>query len=343
MHARAQLQPPPKPGWRLLRTAAPALACLAALLLAAAPAFAQGFMADISPKEFTLAPGETATGEITVSSTAAEAVELRVYLSQPVRGAVAQESYAYSDEPGAEPRSAMAWISFTPEQFTLAPDGEQLVSFEIRVPADAGLSGSYFATLFVSNATAAETVLAQSPEGGVGMGINMLFRFATFISVTIAGTATSGLEFTALNVAPQGAWFDVQAELRNAGNSVGRPRCWCELRDTAGELRYAGEAGATYVLPESGRLVKYEIREPLPEGEYLLMVIADYGAPKLVAAQGRLRIDAAMAQAMQQAYAAELAAAAAAPTSEGTEQPPSELPPELDEAAEESGAAEEQP
>ncbi len=290
------------------------LAALLALALGAlwpGLGLAQGFVADITPQEFNVAPGDVVTGEVSISCTADEPVELRVYLADSLRGTEALESYAYSDVPGQEPRSLAAWTTFAPEQLTLAPGQSASVAYTIRVPADAALSGSYWATLFVSNAAAADRVLAQPPAGGVGMGISMLFRFATFISVTLTGTERTALSFTKLDVEQDGPWFNVAATLNNTGNIVARPSSWLELRDQNGQAVYTSERNPRFVLPESSRLVLFEVREPLPAGTYLALVVADYGALKLIGAQGRMTIDEAGAEAMRLAYAQWQAAQAA--------------------------------
>jgi len=310
---------------------AAALIASSIVVLAPGACLAQGFMSDISPQEYTVSPGATASGTISVTSTAQEPVELRVYTADAVRGAEPAENYDYSEEPGAEPRSLLPWITFSPDHLTLQPGETGQVSYEIKVPTDATLSGSYWATIFVSNANASATLPVQPSEAGVGMGINIQFRYATFLSVTIKGTDTRELKFTELKLEQNGPWFDVTAAIQNTGNSIARPATWLEVRDTAGVTVYRGESSPCNVLPESTRLQKYEVRQPLPAGEYLLMAIADYGAPKLIAAQGRMKVDETSAKAMQEAYdaeqAAEAARAAEEAAAEGAEAPPVELPP----------------
>jgi hypothetical protein len=311
---------------RALAAAVLGVWCLAMLL--PAPCCAQGFMADISPQEFTAAPGEVITGELRVSSTSDKPVDLRVYLADSVRGPEILENYTYSDELGREPRSLAAWTKFTPEQLTLLPGASQLVTFEIQVPTDAALNGSYWSTLFVSNATTADKVLAKPPSGGVGMGINMMFRFATFLSVTIKGTEQKAMRFTKIDVQQDGSWFDVIAVLQNTGNTVSRPSSRLELRDQSGQAIYTSAPSPRYVLPDSSRLIRFEVRTPIPAGEYLLMAIADYGAPKLIGAQGRMSIDEASAKAMQQADAESQAAKAAdqAEPDNAGDAPPAHMP-----------------
>lgn len=311
----------------LIRLAVVALGAWGLAALWPAVCLAQGFVADITPQEFTVKPGDVVSGELRVSSTADKPVVLRVYLADSVRTPEALDGYAYSDALGQDARSLAAWTKFTPEQITLQPGESQQVSFEIRVPADAALKGSYFTTLFVSNAEAAEKVLAQAPAGGVGMGINMLFRFATFLAVTIEGTEAPEMSFTKIDVVQDGPWFNVTAALKNSGNTVAHPSSWLELRDESGKAVYTSERNPRFVLPESSRLIRFEVRQPVPAGAYLLMVVADYGAPKLIGAQGRMTIDEAGAKAMQAAYEALQAAQAAEPAAAGNAAPPIELPP----------------
>jgi hypothetical protein len=77
--------------------------------------------------------------------------------------------------------------------------------------------------------------------------------------------------------------------MQNNSNIYLRPKVWIELRDSTGEVVYTLEHEEQTVLPETARDFVFELRDlPIESGEYLVMVIADYGVQTFIAAQGRV-------------------------------------------------------
>ncbi|MEP0813240.1 MAG: hypothetical protein HRF49_01065 [bacterium] len=257
-------------------------------------ALAQGFSVALGGQEFTASPGETVSGRISVSNGSEKPTGVKVYAGDLVRDAEKTQSYQFKDEGGYESRSLIPWLTFTPDQITLDPGGSAEVLYQIEIPADESLSGSYWGVIYVSSIPSEEPLFKEdepAEEKKPKIGIRMVFRYAVKIYVTIKGTETRGGTFKALNVAPAKGGFDATALFENTGNVWMRPKCWLELRDATGAAVFTQEHSEQTVLPESALDFKFEVRgAPVPPGEYLLMVIADYGGEKLVAAQARVNI-----------------------------------------------------
>jgi hypothetical protein len=123
------------------------------------------------------------------------------------------------------------------------------------------------------------------------VGIRTAFRYAVQIFATIAGTEIRDATFDALDLGAAEGGFDVRATLENLGNVFMRPKVWLELRNTEGEVVFQQEHGEQTLLPESGRDYLFEVRNlSMAPGRYLVMVIADYGVPRLIAAQQTIDI-----------------------------------------------------
>ena len=138
---------------------------------------------------------------------------------------------------------------------------------------------------------------AQIPFGDeeeeMNVGISTVFRYAVQIFATIEGTELREATFSSMEFRQMEGGFDVVALMENLGNIHMRPEVWLEIHNTEGRLVWEQEHIRQTILPESTREYIFELRElPLESGTYLVMVIANYGVPQLIAAQGRIDISA---------------------------------------------------
>jgi P pilus assembly chaperone PapD len=276
-----------KPGLRIIALMALGLAYIA---VTASPAPAQGFSVTRGIEEFSICPAESHTGSISVTNTSEEPVSLRVFLGDWVRVPGQTSDYSFDEERGKEPRSFVDWMVFSPERMTLEPKETRDVTYEVNVPDDWSLEGSYWGVIFIEGIPSEEPQVATAEEE-VEIGIKTVWRYAIQIYATIEGTETRDASFTALNMALAEGGFDAVAVFENRGNIYLKPKVWLEMRNTAGEVVYEQEHSVQTVLPESARDFAFQLRDlPIESGEYLVMIIADYGLPTLIAAQGRVNL-----------------------------------------------------
>jgi hypothetical protein len=267
---------------QLLRCALLAAAALAAWSLVAGA----NFSVNVAPADLELAPGETYTGYVTATNSGEEEVRLRAYLGDWRTTPDGMEYFA----PGEFPRGAATWMKLSPSQLALPPGGSERIYYEIAVPEDATLAGSYWAMIFVEDASA-QPLAPPEGEEQPQMAIRTLLRYGVQVFVTIPGTEIRGAVFTGTGLAPVEGGFDLSATIENRGNIHLRPTTWLELRSAAGDTVYSAEHMRLTVLPGCTREYKFELRHlTLPPGKYYALVIADYGAPTLVAAQAELEV-----------------------------------------------------
>ena len=236
--------------------------------------------------------GDVFTGTIPVTNTSDEPVSARIYAGDWVRLPDNYTGYAFDIEGGHEVRSFVEWMTFSPERMTLEPHETRDISFEITLPEDVPLDGSYWAVIFVENIPEEEYQIPEVPDPeAVEVGIKTIFRYAIQIFATIEDTEIRDASFSYINIEQQEIGINVVAVLNNKGNTHIRPFVWLEIRDVAGEVVYEERAAQITVLPESFRQYLFELRSlNIESGDYLIMVLADYGATGLVAAQGQISI-----------------------------------------------------
>ncbi len=257
----------------------------------ASPGSAQGFTVSLQKPDFTVSPGDSRSGTIPVTNTSEETIVLQIYIEDwnPVPGNASDNA---ADEEGrGHERSMLDWIIFSPERMTLEPLSSQEVTFEVNVPDDPSLEGSYWGVLFIE-AIPSEEPDISAPVGETTIGIRTVWRYAIKIFTSIEGTGIRDASFISINMEQAEGGFDAVAVFENKGNIHIRPEVWLEMTDIAGEVVYAEEHHEITVLPGSAREFKFELRNlPIESGEYLVMIYADYGVPTLIAAQGRVNLD----------------------------------------------------
>ncbi len=255
------------------------------------PAAAQSFSVAFGNKEFIVSPGDSFTGSISLMSMTDEQVSIRIYVGDWVRVPGQTSKYGWDVEGGNEPRSFLGWMTFTPERMTLEPEETRDINYEVNIPDDPTLEGSYWGVIFIEAIPSEEPEIPVEVEEGIAIGIRTIFRYAIHVFATIEGTETREATFTSLNLEPAEGGFDAVAVFENTGNIYMKPIVWLEMTDIAGEVVYEQEHREITVLPESARAYVFELRNlPIESGEYVVMIYADYGAATLIAAQGRVNL-----------------------------------------------------
>ena len=174
--------------------------------------------------------------------------------------------------------------------------GITLVVCDINVPDDPDLQGSYWGVVFIEDSPEERIENETSSDAGTVVGILTAFRYAVQIYATIENSAVRDATFTSIDFQAVDEGFEVIAVLENKGNIFLRPEVRLELRDAYGNSVFEQEHVRQTILPESSREYVFQLTNlPVEPGPYLVMVVADYGVPTLIAAQGRVIIESSKA------------------------------------------------
>ncbi len=261
------------------------------IALVAQPVMAQGFSVAYDQVEFEVSPGHSFTGLIGILNNSDEPVNLRIYLGDWVRVPDSTDGYVFDSVPGNEPRSFISWMNYGPESITIDPDERRDVRYQVTMPADETLEGSYWGVIFIENIPPDLVVEENSEDAVMQVGITTVFRYAIQIYATIRGTEVRDVTFTTLSFEQNEGGLDVTAVAENLGNIFTRPEVWLEIINTSGDVVYEQEHIRQTLLPESARDYIFQLRQlPVETGTYLVRVMADYGVPTLIACQGRIEI-----------------------------------------------------
>jgi len=271
---------------RIFRTAT-VYSILALCIILSAPPLAHAITVEIGPIELELKPGEEYFGSIRVWNNESEPIDIRIYPGDWLQ-TVDGEQYL---EIGEVSNSMTEWMLVTPSQMTIPPGGSGDIYFEIKVPDDPMLSGSYWGIFFVEGVPKPSSDNPSVTDAPT-LGVKIVLRHGVKVYVTIPGTEQRQAKFiTARTVAPETGGLDFIAALENQGNTYIRPEVWLEVRDISGITRYSESHRTITLLPEVERDYKFELRDlNIPPGRYIALIIADYGGQSLVAAQAEIEV-----------------------------------------------------
>jgi hypothetical protein len=178
------------------------------------------------------------------------------------------------DEPGQAARSNASWITFSPHQMEVPPGQSATVSYEVRVPADAALVGTYWSMLMVEE-VAAPGLPARLQRNQTE--VRQTVRYGVQCITHIGGTGRAQLAFTGTRlVADEGESRELQVDVENTGERWLSPAAWMELYDGDGHQVGRFESEKKRIFP--GTSVRFRINlGGTPSGKYKALVVLDNG------------------------------------------------------------------
>lgn len=223
------------------------------------------------------AAGETYRGslELRNQSNARAVVKLR------------QTDYSFSADgttsfgtAGALPRSNAAWLHLDRDQIVIAPQDTARVEYEVRVPDDARLAGTYWSVVMVEEAPAAET----SGRATTGPRLQQNIRYAVQVITELGDSGRSELAFHNARLVNDAGHRLLDVDVENTGDRWLRTSAWIELHDTRGKLlgRFPGARSRTF--PGSSTRGRFDL-SAAPPGKYLALLVVDGGRNDLFGTQ----------------------------------------------------------
>ena len=254
--------------------------CLIALAL---PAQAQLKVTSDLSNDLAVEAGQVYTGTIQVRNTS-KTVQTAVVMHKDYLF-FADGSNRY-DEPGTLARSNAPWITFSPARLAIPPGQTMPVQYEVRVPDDEALCGSYWSMLLVEAQAA-----PRSKGEGLGMRAKMRFgvQVATHLGGDAEGACSTEIAMNAVQLARNAEGQPtLVVTLENTGAQFVRPRFWVELHSDAAEpVRLEGKAYRLY--PGTSVAQRLDVSE-VPKGAYQAVLVVDGGEEAVFGTQVALEL-----------------------------------------------------
>jgi hypothetical protein len=222
-------------------------------------------------------PGEHYRGVLVIRNPGNEAVQVKVY----------QTDYSFSadgsnrfDTPGTLDRSNAGWLRLGREQVSIAPAAVASIDYEVHVPDEPVLTGTYWSVVMVQELSGAEA----SGRPRAGMQLTQTLRHAIQIVTEIGDSGSGAVAFRNARMSGAAENRLFQVDLENTGERWLRTDMWLELHDAEGRLlgRFPGKRRRTF----PGTSVRNDV--PLgsaPPGRYLGLLVADGGRNDLFGMQ----------------------------------------------------------
>jgi hypothetical protein len=228
-------------------------------------------------EERVAARGETYRGAIAVRNTGEEPVIVKVYQTDYTFGADGSTSYG---SPGGLPRSNAAWVRLAQDQYTIPPKGVAKVGYEVKVPADAALRGSYWSVVMVEPLSAREGGLPSTKQGEVAVGLAQVVRYAVQMVTEVGDGAARELVLDAPALKRQDGRQELRIDVANRGEQLLKPALVLELTGAEGGAPRKFTTAPQRVYP--GTSVRYQVDlGTLPAGRYRALAAADAGGDDL--------------------------------------------------------------
>src|SRR5687768_10795156 len=243
--------------------------------------------------ERAAAPGETYQGAITIRNTSNTAQTATLSLADYRFDASGSNAF---DAPGSHARSNTPWITLSQQAVSVPPQGTQVVSYTVTVPAGASSSsGTYLLGVPAGSPPSAGTywgvVLVEgedrsaAPIDPTTFTVTPKIRFAVQLVTHLGQTGECKLAFGSPRIQPGSMVVDVAGQ----GTRACRPNLKLEVYNADGALQHTATLRGSYLYPETSTRQTFPL-VPLAPGSYSFIVLADVGADKLQGARFQVQV-----------------------------------------------------
>lgn len=270
-------------GWRPLALRASALVIVAftataSVMAQATPAFVQ--VAGSLTRDLTGAAGETLAQTITVKNVGEEPAYVNVSFADVTVDKLGIATASNSPQP----RSNKGWVS-GPTAPVLVPGGQTVtIPYSLRIPPDA--AGGYWSSVVVQPDTFVEQ--AWNINDRTRVPLQLVAQYAGVIFVNVNATGTNEISFTQATVVEGHAQPAVEIVAVNGGDRADVFRIRAELLTLEGDSVHT-EVMRARLIGGNERIITVPLGDA-PAGEYILVLTADAGQPRLFARQFRISL-----------------------------------------------------
>ncbi len=216
--------------------------------------------------ERTANKGESYKGTIEIQNTAQIESSVKIYLRDYLFN---HEGENRHDLPGTLERSNSDWITFNPDLMNLAPGEKATIDYEVKIPENNLLKGTYWCVIMVEGIIPPDTAKIHN-----GVTINTAIRYAVQIVTNIGNTGTSDLQFLKLEVNKQDQNNFLDVVIENTGERELKPEIALELFDEKGNSSGIIKAERRKTYP--GTSIKTSLNlEGIKPGKYTGVLVAD--------------------------------------------------------------------
>jgi hypothetical protein len=233
--------------------------------------------ADKNKIRMVIAPGQAATGTISVDNPGSEPKTIRMYLEDWTYLEPFDGSKDFSPA-GTNAASAGDWITFSPPELALGPNGRGTINYTVKVPGNA--EGTHHSALFLESMSTA--------AGTGGVGVNLAIRVAVLFFIEAESTVKREILVPRVSVKRSAkGHLDIALPVTNAGNGDLTIGGSFNIMSSTGMVTARGELNTIYTLPGNTGQMQSSWSLPIAPGTYSLILTLDLGKALEEAGTGR--------------------------------------------------------
>lgn len=226
------------------------------------------------------APGSIVRGMLEVRNTGDEAESLSLSLRDFATRAPDTRDVM---DTGTTDRSMGSWLSMEQDALTIPPGQLRSIPYQIQVPEDLDLEGTYWTILMLEEGSTPTVATAN------GLSLMQRSRIATRVLVNVDG-GSRVVTFTASGLERQGESTLFYTDIENTGTTALPLAPKLELYDQQGHKQATYRSQQATLYPGSSWRYSIDLTAA-PPGDYTAILIADGGAGALFGARHPVHLD----------------------------------------------------
>lgn len=238
-------------------------------------------------QEKNTAPGAVYRGTIAIRNSGATPVQTKLYRTDYIFAADGSNQYG---EPGHLPRSNGAWLRLSQEQLTIPAQGVASVQYEVSVPVDDKLKGSYWSMIMIEPLSAAESRdEAAIRKGQSRTALTAVTRYGIQIASDIGDTGKRELRFSNPRLVQGKDGKFLAVDVGNTGERSLNPQISLDLNGAQGAAVKKITGSRQRLYPASSARFQLDVTA-IPAGTYRALVTADAGGDDVFGSEFELTI-----------------------------------------------------
>ena len=247
-------------------------------------------------QEFTVEPGSSHTGSVTLLNLSDQPASVIVYVNDFFQSSPGEASF--SDPRGStHGRSNASWLGITEPIVQLQPLERRTVNVSIQVPTSPGSPrGTYWSAVMVESMESYRRRTSPTAAGSAArysMTMTTSYRTAIIFATTMPDSESKSISFLGVSTRPTTDGHLLQVDLRNNGTTAIRGgRSWVEVYDVEGRKRAEIELDPFQILLP-GNTYRRDVQlagDQLGRGFYRTLVVVDAGPDAMFGTQATIRL-----------------------------------------------------
>ncbi len=226
---------------------------------------------DKSKVRLVIPPEGSQAGEIKIDNISGDALKVKVYLEDWLYKNTQNGEKDFFPK-GTQPLSCSEWISMSPVDFNLAPWGNKVVNYTVKVPAQA--QGGHYSVMFFETSVGQYNPGAPMDPEERQVAINVAVRVGALFYIEAKDTVKKEVAISNLAVSGnQGQEpLSIKFDLKNSGNVDITTAPYFHIMDQQGMVYARSEFNEVYTMPGNQAKLTASWPKHLTKGVYDLVL-----------------------------------------------------------------------